>query len=132
MCLKLNDTPTKPLIDGNIRYKVMLRLGGKPCRFQSYHYLKIWTLGRRHRCGTTCSVAKLRKYKSHDEGLHVLVHKKDAEYVAVLLKRAYQGGDVVVVELQMKDHIASGSWYRDAHHLPSETWRYGTILKVCA
>ncbi len=132
MCLKLNDTPTKPLIDGNIRYKVMLRLGGKPCRFQSYHYPKIWTLGRRHRCGTTYSVAKLRKYMSHDEGLHVLVHKKDAECVAVLAKDALRSEDIVVVELQMKDHIASGSWYRDARYLPSETWCHGTILKVCA
>ncbi len=136
MCLDISNSQIKHkrLRKGSIRYKVMLQVPACNGRmFYSLYFTKRWQLGVRHRCGSSMSVAELRLFNWHDEGLHVFTTLKDAIFVAKIARQcAAHPESVVVVQLRMEEHIASGAWYCGGRNLPSETWRYGTILKVCA
>lgn len=135
MCLdlsKLHYDRVRPVRKGNVRYKVLTRVrdAAGDC-FMSYHYPKIWKMGKRHRCGTSFSVAHLRRHDWHNEGLHVFVHLSDAKRW-LKAARPNNSSDLVLVRLHMEEHIASGSWYSLGYASPSETWRWGTIVKICA
>ncbi len=130
MCLIKNRNWQKPLRKGNIRYKVVTPLGAKS--FESLYNWKIWRLGYRYICHKDVSFSKMRNaeswrlYANHNYGFHVFVTYKDAVQHINSCTRAE---DLVVVQVAVENHIASGVWDGDMK-TPNETWQYCKIAKA--
>jgi SAM-dependent MidA family methyltransferase len=65
----------------------------------------------------------------YDRGIHTFVDYGTAKRAYTRLRRNHFK-HLVIVKVQVKDHLASGEWKTGLTYFPSETWRYAKIIKV--
>ncbi len=127
MCLIKNSQWHTPLRKGNIRYKVVQINGDKSFR-SLFRSRKKWRVGLWYACDAHIKLDSLRYCAdNYNLGFHVFVTFKDAWAYRTLL---YNNSRYVIVQVKVKNHIASGVWDATQYTVPNETWQYCKIVKA--